>query len=391
MSAFEYQRFIDPDDDAPFRDVVWHALNIPHDTWPTFAERMGREYLRVARHNGRLIGGLGTYPMGQWFGGRPVRCAGVAAVGVAPEYRRQGVSRGLLQSMLEEQRAARVPIAALYPSSQAVYRAVGFEQAGSWHSYKLPLPSIRVNDREMPVQQAPLTSPEPFAGLCRQRAESSNGQLERTPGLWQRILNHRQKPQYGYLVGDADAPEGFLIYFQDGGVFEESKIEVRDLHATTARAGRRLWTFLADHASIVSSVAWRGPAVEPLLALVGECKFTPVEVFRWMLRIVDVERALAARGYPGDVSVELHFDVTDGLLPANTGRYVLEIQNGTAEVRRGGRGDLRCDVQGLAPLYSALYSPQTLKTLGWLDGPDHALRDAARVFAGPEPWMPEIF
>lgn len=391
MSAFEYQHFVDPDDDAPFRDVVWHALNIPHDTWPTFADRMGREHLRVARHNGRLIGGLGTYPMGQWFGGRLVRCAGVAAVGVAPEFRRQGVSRGLLQSMLAEQRAAGVPLAALYPSSQPVYRAVGFEQAGSWHSYELPLASVRLDERQLPIRQVPLTSPEPFAGLCRQRAESSNGQLERSPGLWQRILNHRQKPQYGYVVGEADAPEGFLIYFQEGGVFEPSRIEIRDQYAATARAGRRLWTFLADHASIVSTVSWRGPAVEPLLALIGECKFTPVKVFRWMLRIVDVERALSARGYPGDVSTELHFDVTDTLLPANTGRYVLEIQNGAAEVRRGGRGEMQCDVRGLAPLYSALFPAQTLKALGWLDGPVHALRDAERVFAGPEPWMPEIF
>jgi len=391
VSTFEYQRFVDPDDDTAFRDVVAHALNLPHDVWPLFAERIGRENLRVVRHSGRLVGGLGTYQMGHWFGGRSIRCAGVAAVGVAPEFRRQGASRGLLRRMLEEQRAAGVPLAALYASSQAVYRAVGFEQAGSWNRYELPLTNIRVGDRELPMHSVPLSSPEPFTALCRQRAESSNGQLDRTPGLWQRILNHRLKPQYGYLIGELAAPEGYVIYLQEGGVWEASKIEIRDACIRTARAARRLWTFLADHGSIVSSVNWYGPAIDPLLALVGECKFTPVQVFRWMLRIVDVERALAARGYPADVSAELHFDVTDVLLPANTGRYVLQIRDGAPEVHRGGRGDLRCDVRGLAPLYSSLFTPQTLQTLGWLEGPPHALRNAAHVFAGPEPWMPEIF
>ncbi len=391
MSRFEYQRTVGPDDDAALRDVVVQSINWPGDAWPMFVERIGRENLRVVRQAGRLIGGLATYQMGQWFGGRPVRCAGVSAVGVAPEFRRQRASRFLLQNMLEDQRSAGVPLAALFASSQAVYRAVGFEQAGSWNGYELPLTNIRLDNRELPVHAAPLTSPEPFAALDRRRAAAGNGLLDRTPGMWQRILNHRQKPQYGYLIGDADDPEGYLIYFQDGGGFEPTKIEIRDACAMTARAGRRLWTFLADHASIASSVAWHGAANEPLLALVGECKFAAARVFRWMLRIVDVERALMARGYPADVSAELHFDVTDPVLAANTGRFVLEIQNGAVEVRHGGRGDLRCEVCGLAPLYSALFSPQTLQTLGWLNGPPHVLRDAERIFAGPEPWMVEIF
>jgi predicted acetyltransferase len=391
VSRFEYQRTVGPDDDAALRDVVVQSINWPGDAWPMFVERIGRENLRAVRHAGRLIGGLATYAMGQWFGGRSIRCAGVSAVGVAPEFRRQGASRFLLQNMLEDQRSAGVPLAALFASSQAVYRAVGFEQAGSWNGYELPLTNIRLDDRELPVHPATLSSPEPFAGLDRRRAAAGNGLLDRTPGMWQRILNHRQKPQYGYLIGDANDPEGYLIYFQDGGGFDPTRIEIRDAGAMTARAGRRLWTFLADHASIASSVAWHGPANEPLLAHVGECKSTPARVFRWMLRIIDVERALMARGYPADVAAELHFDVTDRVLPANTGRYVLEIQNGAVEVRRGGRGELRCDIRGLAPLYSALFSPRTLQALGWLDGPPHALRDAERIFAGPEPWMVEIF
>jgi predicted acetyltransferase len=391
VSRFEYQRVVGPNDDDALRDVVAQSINWPGDAWPMFVERIGRENLRVVRQAGRLIGGLATYQMGQWFGGRPVRCAGVSAVGVAPEFRRQGASRFLLQNMLEDQRSAGVPLAALFASSQAVYRAVGFEQAGSWNGYELPLTNIRLDDRELPVHPAPLSSPEPFAALDRRRAVAGNGLLDRTPGMWQRILNHRQKPQYGYLIGDADDPEGYVIYFQDGGGFEPTKIEIRDVCATTARAGRRLWTFLADHASIASSVTWHGPAIDPLLALVGECKSTPARVFRWMLRIVDVGRALAARGYPPDVSVQLHLDVTDPVVPANAGRYVLELHDGTPEVQRGGRGELHCDVRGLAPLYSSFFSPQTLQSLGWLEGPPHALRDAQRVFSGPEPWMAEIF
>jgi predicted acetyltransferase len=70
---------------------------------------------------------------------------------------------------------------------------------------------------------------------------------------------------------------------------------------------------------------------------------------------------------------------------------VLNVERGAADVKRGGRGELRCGIRGLAPLYSGLFSPPALQQLGWIDGPREALSSAARAFAGPEPWMPEIF
>jgi predicted acetyltransferase len=387
---FEYHPFADADEET-FRNVLFHTLNVPLDYWTKFAERMGRENFRVLRQAGRLIGGLGVYPMGLWFGGRVVPAGGIALVGVAPEHRRQGAAGFLMRENLRELRAGGVPLAALFASSQAVYRSVGYEQAGSRCTYELPLSNIGLEDREVPMHAVALSSSAPFEALYRRRATNSSGHIERSPGLWQRILAGRSDVQYGYLIGAASDPEGYVIYYQEDGGDQPIRIVVRDLCALTPRAGRRLWTFLADHASVCRSVSWPGPAGEPLLALVGECKSTPVRVNRWMLRIVDVEQALRQRGYAADVSAEVHLDVSDDVLPDNAGRYVLNVERGAADVKRGGRGELRCGIRGLAPLYSGLFSPPALQQLGWIDGPREALSSAARAFAGPEPWMPEIF
>ena len=59
--------------------------------------------------------------------------------------------------------------------------------------------------------------------------------------------------------------------------------------------------------------------------------------------------------------------------------------------REGGRGGLRVDVRGLAALYSGRLSPEELRVTGLLDGEPRDLAAAALAFAGPAPWMPDMF
>ncbi|MFO1094643.1 MAG: sterol carrier protein domain-containing protein [Planctomycetaceae bacterium] len=83
--------------------------------------------------------------------------------------------------------------------------------------------------------------------------------------------------------------------------------------------------------------------------------------------------------------------MSDPVIAENNGRFVLSVRDGTATVESGGRGDLRCDVRGLAPLYTGMFRPVALAQMGWVTGSATALEAATKVFAGPEPWMPEYF
>lgn len=94
------------------------------------------------------------------------------------------------------------------------------------------------------------------------------------------------------------------------------------------------------------------------------------------------------RGYGEGVSAEAHLDVRDDVLPTNNARFVVEVSGGRARVRKGGRGSAKIDVRGLAALYSGFMSPRELVATGYVDGPCDAL---GPVFAGPHPWMGEIF
>jgi len=381
-----------PSDESAVCEVWMQAFNTQADYWSTFTRRVGPENVRVLRSGGTPIGMLGVYRMGQWFGGRSVPCSGYAAVAIAPEYRQRGAAKHLLTHTLHELRAQNVPLAALYPSSQAVYRAVGFEQAGSRCHYELSVKHIGLGERGLTAKRVSSTDAAPFVELHRRRAQQENGNLERSAGLWDRLLvNMVDRPQYAYVVEENGQPTGYLIYYLDDASHSQpTKIWVRDWCALTAGAARRLWTLIADHGSIVESVNWFGPENDPMLAIVAECKPSKMTLQRWMLRITDVTAALEQRGYPVATG-ELHLDVTDTLIAENSGRFVLKVSEGAARVERGGRGDLKCGIRGLAPLYTGMFRPAVLAQLGWITGTPDALATAAQLFGGSEPWMGEYF
>jgi predicted acetyltransferase len=67
------------------------------------------------------------------------------------------------------------------------------------------------------------------------------------------------------------------------------------------------------------------------------------------------------------------------------------VTGGSGKVTQGGRGEMELDVRGLAPLFTGFFTPFELKSVGLLAAGPAALAAAARIFAGPEPWMPDYF
>ncbi len=53
-----------------------------------------------------------------------------------------------------------------------------------------------------------------------------------------------------------------------------------------------------------------------------------------MLRLIDAPAAIAARGYPPAVSLSVPLDIADRDLPANAGRWTLQVTGGTGRLQR---------------------------------------------------------
>jgi predicted acetyltransferase len=388
-SSFEYDRAWESDC-AELHGLLAQALHFPTSvvTLEDFYQRMPLDTFRVVRAGSRIAAGLRFIDMGVWLGGVSVRCAGIAAVGAAPEFRSQGAASQLLAEMLREIRNDGFPLSLLFPATLPVYRRAGYERSGVRIGYTMPSRELSINDRRLELVPAEEADREAIHQIYHERARRTSGNLDRTPFFWNRVFNPRGKPAYSYLIQGDAGPEGYIVYTQGG---QQEAIEVVDYAALTPAAGRRILTFLRDDRSMTPTITWYGGPADLLAGLCEEQIAKVSNSLDWMVRIVNVESALTARPYPPSVSGELGIEVRDEALPGNSGRYVVAVEGGRADVSRGGNGALAISDRGLAALYTGHRTAEELRSLGLADGDDPALALASAIFSGPKPWMSEIF
>ncbi|MEH2464864.1 GNAT family N-acetyltransferase [Nostoc sp.] len=352
---------------------------------------IGVENFRIIRESEQLIGGLATLDMGQWWGGVRVPMTGISVVGIAPEYRGSGAAIALMQQTLKELYARGIPLSALYPSIQGLYRKVGYEQGGSWCNWEVPTKGIQVRGKPLPLQPIVSINHQVFHELYQQQARLTHGFLDRHPAIWERLIQPDKKETfYAYFIGTKEKPQGYILFSQhsaeDGAI-----LRIKDWVILTDAAAQSFWSFLANHRSQIDRVQWRSSVIDSLTLLLPEQTAKLKYTIRWMLRVVDVVKALEMRGYPSGIETELHLDIQDNLLDANNGKFILSVANGRGEVTKGGKGELQLDIRELAPLYTSLFAPYHLQIAGKLHGTETAISAATQIFAGSSPWVADFF
>lgn len=387
-----------PDTLNAFARVLGESFGGDLEVHRTWLDRVGADRLRVAHDaSGECVGGLGVLHVGMWVGGRPVSCAGISAVAVAPHARGTGLAKALVGEALREAHAAGVALSALYPATISVYRAVGYGQAGLRMQTRVPLQSLgplSQAQRDLPVRRALPEDRPTIEALYDRVAARHDGWLRRDDYLWSRVSRPRLGVAERYLIGPADAPpEGHLgiqRVARADGLFHD--LVLTDVTLETPRALARFWSFLASHASLaVDAVLPLDPA-RAVLGLLPEPSFHSSVSDAWMLRLLDLEAALTQRGWRPGARGTLALELEDPLIPENRGRWQLTVEEGQARLERGGDGGLALDMPGLASLYTGFRDVWTLAQLGRAQVRDPATVEVARtLFSGPTFHMPDRF
>ncbi|MBU7584533.1 MAG: GNAT family N-acetyltransferase [Nostoc sp. TH1S01] len=389
--SFEYKTLVDFEDVKNLGSILEQAFVTSADNREKFFNSMGLENLRVICRDGKVAGGLATLSMGMWLGGQSVPMVGIAGVGIAPEYRGGGVAIALIQNMLQELYAQGTPISVLYPATQQLYRKAGYEQGGHYCLWEISTQDIRLHKPSLSLQPIANLNCEILHHLYKQQAKLIHGYLDRNSSIWDTLIKPEEKETvYGYLIGSQEQPQGYIIFSQHFQT-DQTVIKIRDWVVLSHAAAQTFWSFLANHRSTIKKILWKSSLIDSLSLLLPEQTAKIKHQKRWMLRIVDVYKALQLRGYKLGVETELHLAVKDDLLTANNDRFILSVANGQGEVRQGGKGELQIDIQGLASLYTGLFTPHDLKLAGKLDASDTAILAATEIFTTSSPWMPDFF
>ncbi len=414
------------------------ALQYPVELSVPYYDLAGRENVRAAWLDGELAGGMVHLPTEQFWGGRPVAMTGIAAVGIAPQHRSRGVGAAMMVESIRELHARGAALASLYPATMPIYRKAGYEVAG--YSCEWRLHTDAITEREPSARVRPIMPGDAplVADLYRDWAAGQPGNLARSPFFWERIRNRRGVTRLGYLIERAGSVEGYFYYAQKSAGTWPYSLEVADWVTTTPTATRRLLQFLGDHRSMASEATWTGPPNDSTLLLLREQSPKVSCKIYWMLRIVDVRRALEARGYPPGMTAQVRLMIRDEDIPGNTGEFLLALNDGRGQVAAltaaqtpaskmdfasslqqrppAGSGavagasaaqpyagaaasdvfaadgsKLELDIRALASLYSGFQSAEALCAAGRLRGPAALQRVASAIFAGATPWMRDAF
>lgn len=391
---FEYGTAADEAERAALGEILRRTFHFPPERVPRYFEVAGHENLRVVRKGGLVVGGLVIIPMGQFFGGRAVRMAGIAAVGIDPQARGLGAASALMRGAVAEMHSRRCPISSLYPATQPLYRRVGYEQAGTYYRCTLPTGSIDSRRRDLAIRPITAADESAVQQCYLARARRSTGHLDRTEYVWSRVRNHRGTEASAFLVEGAGGVEGCVRVVQQDSPTRPYNLYCTDLVALSQAAAERLLAFFADHRSMAGEVIWHGHPSDAIHLSLREQSIHDEVKDQWMLRLLDAAAAIEARGYPPGVAIEAHLDLygDDVLGHVNNGRLLVSVGEGRGEARRReGRGDVRVHIRGLAAIYSGFISPWQARAAGWLEGDDEALDGLAAAFAGPAPWLADHF
>lgn len=399
-------RPLEPDELELYFRVNSAAFGGPHDPAQVESKRALVEFDRwyLAECDGEPCGGAGSFTTELTVpGGAQLDAAAVSDVGVLATHRRRGALSALMRRQLTDLRDRGQCLAVLHASEARIYRRYGYGAATRWRQM-----SARTGQTEFradwpnPGGRTSIVSRADAHEVCasvHDRARLARpGGLARSEAWWHVVLGDVPsylggEPKRLLMVhrDDDGVPDGYAIYQVDGDWSSgqaEHTLEAWELVGVDTAIELELWRVLLGH-DLVSTVTGEIAVDHPLFDVVTDPRQVRTELDQDLLwlRLLDPERALAARSYSGDGTVVL--DVHDPLFEELTGRYLLQVSGGRARCERTeAAADL---TMGMGELGSCFLGGNSFRRLVRAGQVNEHTRGAASVADGlfgvdPSPW-----
>ena len=340
---------------------------------------------------------------------RAVPVAGLSWVSVHPDHRRRGVLTSLIRHHLHGlHEGGGEAVSGLFASEMEIYGRYGYGVAASAVSMTLPTgAALRPipDTADVSTQMIPAAAEGAVAlvqGIFEQAWGAGVGGMSRPEVATRKMLFDRperhpgSEPQKLIVARREGRPTGYALIRRqmewNHGV-PTGKAAVLELVALDPASEQVLWSRLLN-LDLITQVSTPFLGLDhPLLSWLADVRAAGATRSDGLwLRLVDVGRAMTARGYQHDVDVVL--EVTDDLCPWNAGRWRLAAAGTEVSCERTtADAGVRLDVRELASAYLGGPSVAALAAAGLVleeqPGAVAALSGAMRGLA--EPGVPPMF
>lgn len=355
------------------------------------AERMRLEepleWTLAAFDGGVLASKMTTLPFVISWNGREVGCGGVAGVTTLPTHRRRGYLRELMRRAFATMRDAKQPVAMLWASMAAIYQRFGYGAGWTNRTYRFDPRLLRFVD-EIPVNGRvrlvkDLDATKAIAGAYAQFAAQRMLMLRRDrevirgePWWTEQFRRWRPEmpPRLVAVYEEGDDVLGYAIYdveqHSDWQPGPDQEVIVGELVWLQPAAHRALIRYLTSYDLARTITIEHVPVDDPLFFQAQEPRLLNATAGDGsLLRIVDVQAALEARGYDQDGHLVLNID--DELCPWNSGVWQITVEASSARVARSTADpELSLTPRALALLVSGHLQATTLAHMGLLTAVD---------------------
>lgn len=364
------------------RPENWTANSPSRHVWGVFDE------------SGRMLAKAVDLEQSHWFGGRIVPASGIAAVAVAPEVRGVGLSRMMLTRLLEGARARGAVISTLFDTTPFPYRAVGFEEVGALTYRSFPATAftgVRVPDG-VTLRPAVEADVPVIHELYLSMARSGAGLIERSGPRFTREPAQLLTDFHGVTVAIVGGEvHGYALWDRGSGYDSTGQVTVFDLIADLPQAAKALLSMLGTWAYVAPTVVLRVPDDDPLFTMIAASAMSVQSRQPWMLRLIDLAGAVAARGWPAHLTATVDLEVEDASCPWNAGSRRLVFAGGEGHVETINEAGTQITARGLSALYAGAATPANLRRAGLLAGDTSADPLLSAAFAGPRPAILDYF
>lgn len=324
--------------------------------------------LFVAEEDGELRAQARLFRMTSWFGGKKVKVGGIASVAVAPEARGQGVARALLQELHGVSRRRGDAITLLYPWKQGFYARLGYAQTSSRRRLAIDPSSIPAAWRRLAQTAVRRVRGEDRPAIERTYARAAtrtSGWIARREVYWDRLFARERRHHLASFRGKKMT--GYVAFeLAQEQAHAETRLVVEELAYDDDETRRALWGALGAMRDQIAEIDVEVPeddAIDHVLLDADRRRHGTVAVEHSlgeivagpMVRLTDLERAIAARGYgegTGVVDVVLEPEGDLAVEADEPSRFKLRITSGRGELGRAkaSRDVLTTTRRGLAAL-----------------------------------------